>query len=106
MSAHATSILALNSWLSYLYFLYHCTLITAMTIYQFTMLDEMEQIEAFWDGVYVGERVEVEFKIECRQISSFYVEYKILGGHYIDKRLFKNPDLLQPYLDQMGRIEI
>jgi hypothetical protein len=70
------------------------------------MLDEMEQIEVFWDGVYVGERAEGEFKIECRQIGGFYVEYKILGGHYIGMQSFKNPDFLEPYLNQMGKIEI
>ena len=36
----------------------------------------MEQIEAFWDGVLVGERKEGDFIIECRQIDSFYVWYK------------------------------
>jgi hypothetical protein len=50
--------------------------------------------------------MEGEYKIECRQIGGFYVEYKISGNHYIDMRLFNNPDLLEPYLDQMGRIEI
>jgi hypothetical protein len=56
--------------------------------------------------VHVGERSNGEFKIECRQIDDFYVEYKMLGGHYIDMRSFKNPDMLQPYLDQMGKLEI
>jgi len=77
-----------------------------MTLYEFNNADEMEQIEAFWNGVPIGERSDGEFKIECRQIDDFYVEYKILGGHYIDMRSFKNPDMLQPYLDQMGKIEI
>jgi len=41
---------------------------------------------------------------ECRQIDDFYVEYKISEHQCIDMRSFKNPDLLQPYLDQMGKI--
>jgi hypothetical protein len=77
-----------------------------MTLYQFNNADEIEQIEAFWNGIQVGERGKGDFKIECRQIDDFYVEYKILGGHYIDMRSFKSPDLLEPYLDQMGKIEI
>jgi hypothetical protein len=76
-----------------------------MTLYEFNSIDEMEQIEAFWNGVLVGERSDGEFKIECRQIDDFYVEYKILNGQYIDMRSFKNPEMLQPYLDQMGPIE-
>ena len=76
-----------------------------MTLYEFNGADEMEQIEAFWNGVVIGERSDGEFKIECRQIEDFYVEYKIKDHQYIDMRSFKNPDLLQNYLDQMGKIE-
>jgi hypothetical protein len=72
-----------------------------MTLYQFLRSDEMEQIEAFLDGVLVGCRSEGAFVIECRQINDFYVEYKILGEHYIDMCAFKNTDRLQPYLSQI-----
>ena len=51
-----------------------------MTIYQFLASDEMEQIEAFLEGVLVGEIKEGEFVIECRQIDGFYVEYKKKEG--------------------------
>ncbi len=77
-----------------------------MTIYEFNSADEMEQIEAFWDGVLVGERSDGQFKIECRQINDFYVEYKIREHQYIEMRSFKNPDLLQPYFDQLGKISL
>ncbi len=78
-----------------------------MTLYQFNVLDEMEQIEAFWDGVVIGEiNDENGNTIECRQIDGFYVEYKKKDGIYLDMRSFKNPDLLQPYLDRMGEINI
>jgi hypothetical protein len=77
-----------------------------MTLYEFNNADEMEQIEAFWNGVLIGKRIEDEFEIECRQIDDFYVEYKIKDHQYIDMHLFKNPDLLQPYFDQMGRIDL
>jgi hypothetical protein len=59
----------------------------------------MEQIEAFWNGVFIGERKEGEFTIECRQIDAFYVEYKIKDKQYFDVRSFRNPDLLKPYFD-------
>jgi hypothetical protein len=75
--------------------------ILVMTLYEFLRLDEMDQIEAFWNGVPVGTRSEGAFVIECRQIDDFYVEYKLLGGHYIDMCGFKNTDLLQPYLLQI-----
>jgi hypothetical protein len=77
-----------------------------MTLYEFNSADEMEQIEAFWNGVLVGIRHEGAFEIECRQIDGFYVEYKIKDHQCVDIRAFNNPDLLQPYLDQMGKIEI
>jgi len=75
-----------------------------MTLYQFNIADEMEQIETFWNGVLIGKRNDGEFIIECRQIDDFYVEYKITDHHYIDMRSFKNPDMLKLYLYQMGKI--
>lgn len=72
-----------------------------MNLYQFLPADEMEQIEAFWKGVLVGERMEGECKIICKQIDGFYVEYKLQGTSYIDMRAFKNPDLLLSYLEKI-----
>lgn len=72
-----------------------------MTIDQFSSLDERDQIEAFWEGSLVGERKDEDYRIVCMQIEDFYVEYLILGNIYKDMRAFKNPDLLQPYLEQM-----
>ena len=39
-----------------------------MTLYEFNSADEMEQIEAFWNGVVVGIRKEGGYEFECRQI--------------------------------------
>lgn len=77
-----------------------------MTLQEFIDLSETEQMEFFWNGVFVGEVREGEFKIACHQVEDFYVEYKILGGHYLDMRLFRNPDFLDPYLDQMEAINL
>jgi hypothetical protein len=41
------------------------------------------------------------FKIVCHQVDDFYVVYKILGGHYLDSYVFKDPNLLEPYLNQV-----
>jgi hypothetical protein len=72
-----------------------------MTLKDFLHADEMEQVEVFWNGTFVGSRRDGGFVIECRQVNDFYVEYTILGGHYIDMHVFKDPELLQPYLDQV-----
>jgi hypothetical protein len=45
-----------------------------MTLYQFNSLDEMEQAEAVWDGVHIGERWDEEHNILPYQIDSFYIE--------------------------------
>ncbi len=34
-----------------------------MTIYQFLAADEQEQIEGFWSGVFIGERIEDGYRI-------------------------------------------
>ena len=72
-----------------------------MTIHHFSTLDEMEQLEAFWEGSFIGERQDGEYRLVCKQIDDFYVDYLMLGEVYKNMRIFKNPDLLQPYLDQM-----
>jgi hypothetical protein len=55
--------------------------------------------------VLIGERNHGKFKIEGRQVEGFYGEYKIIFGQYTDIRSFKNADMLQSYLDQMGNID-
>lgn len=37
-------------------------------------MDEMEQAEAIWDAVLLGDREDEEHKILLYQIDSFYVE--------------------------------
>jgi hypothetical protein len=71
----------------------------AMTLLEFSKLDELDQIEHFWDGTLIGERRDGDFVIQCRQIDGFYVEYKIMGGYYLDMWIFTNPDYLAPYLN-------
>lgn len=72
-----------------------------MTLQDFVRLDGMEQLEIFWNGEFVGELCDGEFRMVCHQVNDFYIEFKILGGHYLDVRTFRNPDMLEPYLDQI-----
>lgn len=68
-----------------------------MTLYEFAFMDELSQLEAFWDGNFVGEQRNGEFVMMCRQVDDFYVEYKTLGGHYIDMNVFTNSSRLELY---------
>jgi hypothetical protein len=72
-----------------------------MTLQHFAQLDGMEQLEIFWSGEFIGELSDGEFRMICHQVNDFYIEFKILGGHYLDMKTFKNPDLLEPYLEQI-----
>jgi hypothetical protein len=58
-------------------------------------------MEVFWSAVFVGELSEGEFKMVCHQVDDFYVEYKILGGHYLDLHVFKDPHMIDAYLNQV-----
>jgi hypothetical protein len=44
-----------------------------MTLYEFNALNEMEQAEAVWDGVFVADREDEQHKILLYQIENFYV---------------------------------
>jgi hypothetical protein len=72
-----------------------------MILHDFVQLEAMEQLEIFWSGEFVGELRDGQFRMVCHQVNDFYIQYKILGGHYIDMKVFKNPDLLEPYLEQI-----
>lgn len=69
-----------------------------MTLYDFAFMDELSQLEAFWEGDLIGERSNGGFVMMCRQLGDFFVEYKILGGHYIDMNIFTSHRRLEWYL--------
>lgn len=73
-----------------------------MTLAEFARLDKPQQVRQFWQGVLVGQRLEGQSLIECRQIDGFYVEYKILEKGTRNLKCFQNPDLLQPYLSSIN----
>lgn len=72
-----------------------------MTLQDFIALGGMEQLEVFWSGVFVGELNNGEFRMVCHQVNDFYIQAKILGGHYLELKTFRNPSLLEPYLEQI-----
>ena len=70
-----------------------------LSLYDFMQLDEMEQIEAYWKGILVGEYTKDGLTFECKQINDFYVEYRIEDGmHYRDMKCHKNTNLIEPFL--------
>ncbi|MBL7710698.1 MAG: hypothetical protein JNJ86_16630 [Chitinophagaceae bacterium] len=77
-----------------------------MTLYQFNMLDEAEQLEAIWDkSTKLDEREDSDFLYILYQIDNFYIEEKIRKEGNI-RHAFKSftstsASLLQPYLDQI-----
>ena len=75
-----------------------------MTLYQFNLLDEMEQMEAIWEAVKLVERSDDTFHYNLYQIDDFYVEEKIHIAYDARHafRSFKTTELLKPYLDQMN----
>ena len=76
---------------------WHLNFVTHMTIYDFAFMDELSQLEAFWEGDFIGEKCNGGFVMMCRRLNNFYVEYKTLGGHYIDMNIFTNHNRLELY---------
>jgi len=58
-----------------------------MTIYQFLAADEEQQVQAFWNGVFVGERTDDGYTIVCHQHQSFYIEVKLVTTFVVAQKL-------------------
>lgn len=76
-----------EKWLVYFY-------LSSMTFYEFIVMDEMEQAEAVWEGIHIGNRQDEEHNILCYQIDSFYVEVLYHTEYNVIRRYrpFKNPE--------------
>ena len=63
----------------------------------------MEQAEAVWSGVHLGERQDEEHTILLYQIDSFYVEVYYHREYNLIRRMrsFSSVDQLAPYLRQI-----
>lgn len=66
-------------------------------------MDEMEQMEAIWDGVFIADREDNEHEILLYQVDSFYVEVYYCKEHNAIRkfRAFSSIDQLDPYLDKI-----
>jgi len=84
-----------------------------MTLYQFNLLDEMEQMEAIWNAVKLAKRKDDTFHYNLYQIDKFYVEEQIhleLNG----RRGFKSFAFLEPlhlylndiFLNELNSLEV
>ena len=74
-----------------------------MTLYQFIAMDEMEQQEAIWEGVHVGDRDDGEHRILLYQFYNFYVEVYYHKEYNVVRRYrpFSSTNPLDPYLNQI-----
>lgn len=79
-----------------------------MTLYEFKMLDEMEQIETVWESVLLGKRKDEQYDYELYQIDAFYAELRYVKNEKVVTALktFANPDLLEPYFDQINIVNL
>ena len=79
-----------------------------MTLYQFKLLEEMEQIETIWNSVLLVKRQDEKFEYELYQIDGFYAELKFEKGERMTGalKLFTNPDVLEPYFPQIDIVDL
>lgn len=75
-----------------------------MTLYDFQLLPEHEQIETLYQqGVFIGKRKEAFSIILLYQLESFYVEvyYRKYRSYVKKLYCFDSTELLDPYLEQI-----
>ena len=79
-----------------------------MTLNEFLDLDEMEQAEAVWDAVHIGERWDHEHNILLYQRDDFYIEVFHHKELNVIWRIhaFRNTDHLEPYLGQISAVDL
>ena len=75
-----------------------------MTLYQFKLLGETEQIDAIWDSPMLATIEDDEFIYELHQLGAFYAEVKYRKPNRTISAIktFKKTGLLKPYLDQIN----
>lgn len=74
-----------------------------MTLFQFKLLGETEQMETAWNSPLLATIEDNDFTYELHQIDSFYVEvkYRKPNRTISGMKTFKNRDLLKPYLHKI-----
>ncbi len=68
---------------------------------EFLGSNEVAQVECFWEAMLIGIRKEGAYTMICKQHEYFYIEYKVKNEMFAGMRVFKNPDLLHLYLEQI-----
>ena len=73
-----------------------------ITHYDFLNMNEAEQYEAVWKGIFLGDRREAGLWIQCYSLENFYVEvyYDADANSLARIRSFTKIDQLAPYLGQ------
>lgn len=76
-----------------------------MTLYQFKLLDELEQWQVVWEAEPIAKRTDKENRHDLYAVGDFYIEvkYKMPQNIRTGLRSFKTATLLEPYL---GLIDI
>lgn len=74
-----------------------------MTLYEFIGMNEPEQAEAVWNGVFIADREDKKYRIILYAIDEFYVEvfYDKKSNEIKRFRPFATLQLLNPYLDKI-----
>ena len=79
-----------------------------MTLYDFIALNETQQAEATWEGVFLGHRQDEEHKVLLYAIDAFYVEVYYHSNLIVIRKIraFSSTTLLKPYLRQIDILEV
>lgn len=79
-----------------------------MTLYDFKTLNEQQQANAAWDGVFLDLRTEKNYNVLLYDLGGFYVEvyYSSVLNKIIKLRPFQSVQPLQPYLDGFNTEEL
>lgn len=78
-----------------------------MTLYEFNLLDEMEQAEILWNAPCIDGREDAEHKILLYQVDRFYVEVYYHKEYNVIRKFmsFESTDQLEPYLQKIDLIQ-
>ncbi len=77
-----------------------------MTLYEFRLLNDDDQLKAIWDkGIFLENHISKTEKINCYAINMFFVEvvYDAKENKILENRPFKEGHLLDKYLPNFKR---
>ena len=74
-----------------------------LTLYQFNLLNDHLKAEAVWQGTFLDNRGEDQFKVQLYSLGNFYVEvfYEKQNNEIVRIRSFRTTRLLAPYLKKI-----